>query len=174
MTELELERDARRLERRTLTRVLYQRARAIDAIRAGAAEHAIEHRVVLEFGDSRIAIDYDGALATRHGFGIALRQINVVDPAYGAIEDVSATPRWRGMIDHEVATSRIVWDDVRARLRGTFAISVAIHADYLTRRDFPSALELEVGGTQVLIAAARRAPDGELVGYVNELLVSFS
>lgn len=172
--ELELEQRAIRLEGETLVRVCYQRPRLLDGIRAGAALHPIEHRLVFDFASgTKVAIDYSNELSTRHGFGVSLRELRVVDPAYGPIEDVGDTPRWAPLVGRAIARARIVWDDVRDRLRGTFAIGVAIHSDYLTRRDFPSALELAIGDTRVLIAAARLAADGTIVPYANELLVSF-
>ena len=173
MTELELEQAARRLEHRTLDRVFYQRARALADIEAGVAPHSIEHRVVLDVAGTRVAIDYSNELATRHGFGIVLRDVKVIDPAYGPIEDVSGTPRWAPLIGHEIASVRIVWDDIRDRIGTGFGILLAIHADHLTRQDFPSALELGIAGTRVLVAAARRTADGAIVPYANELLVSF-
>jgi len=172
--ELDLEREALRLEGDAIERVRYQRGRALDEVRAGAELHEVEHRVVLDLRSGRrVAIGYGNELATRHGYGVTLAELRVVDPAYGAVDDVGATPRWASVLARPIDSARIVWDDVRERLRSGLAIGVAIHADYLTRQDFPSALELGFGSTRVLVAAARLAADRTLVGYANALVVRF-
>ena len=59
-------------------------------------------------------------------------------------------------------------------MRSNFHVGLYIHADWLSRFDYPSALELVIGGSKVLIAAARIMANGQIQPYVSELLVCFS
>jgi hypothetical protein len=170
-TERDLEQRARRLEGETLVTVRYQRAG-----KTTEAEHAVEHLVFLDFASGgRVAVGTDDALGMHHGFGISLEDKRVIDPAFGDVVDVSDAVAWRARIGSTITSARILWGSVYDDLRTSLSIGVAIHADYLRRADYPSALRIELGGSRpVTFLAARRAVDGTLVPFVNALLVSFT
>jgi len=165
--EAELELRARGLEGATIERVLYQRAERVDD-----REHAVLHGVFLELGDRRVEIGTDDAFGAHHGFGVSLREKKLIDRAFGEIADVTDAPAWKAHAGKSITRARIAWGDVRASLRQSFAIGVAIHSDWLRRPDYPAALELDTAGGRVTFAAARRGEDG-IVPFVNALLVSF-
>jgi hypothetical protein len=164
--EAELELRARSLEGETIERVVYQRAERLDE-----KEHAVLHCVFLELASKvRIAIGTDDAFGSHHGFGISLREKRVIDRAFGEIVDVTDSPLWRAHASQTITRARIAWGDVRASLRQSFAIGVAIHSDWLRRPDYPAALELDTSAGRVTIAAARRGDEG-IVPFVNALLI---
>ena len=165
--ETELELRARGLEGATIERVLYQRAERTDE-----KEHAVLHAVFLELGSRRMEIGTDDAFGAHHGFGVSLRERRLIDPAFGEIVDVTGAPAWAPHAGKTITRARVAWGDVRSSLRPSFAIGVAIHSDWLRRRDYPAALELDTSAGRVTFAAARRDKDG-IVPFVNALLVTF-
>ena len=165
--ESELELRARSLEGATIGRVVYQRAERVDD-----REHAVLHAVFLELGPRRVEIGTDDAFGSHHGFGVALRDKRVVDRAFGDVLDVTETPAWKPHVGQTITGARVAWGDVRSSLRGTLAIGVAIHADWLRRPDYPAAIEIVTPGGRVTFAAARRG-EGGIIPFVNALLVSF-
>ena len=168
-TERELEERARRLEREVLTAVRYQRGLQIDE-----NVHSVEHAVFMDFASGvRVAIGTGDELGLRHGFGVTVHERRVLDEAHGPIEDVSAAPRWSALLGRKITCGRIHWDDIYERLRPSLGIGVAIHADHLSRRDFPSTLEILFGDDSVLFSAAKRTADGNITPFVGELLVTF-
>jgi hypothetical protein len=167
--ERELEQRARSLEGEVLSRVQYQRAE-----RTVGAEHAVLHLVFLDFESGRrVAVGCGDAFGAHHGFGVTMREQRVIDHAFGEVV-VAPSPQWRPLLGQTITAGRIRWGDVRQDLRSSFAIGVAIHSDHLRRRDYPGALELEVGPARVSFMAARRDRQGALVPFVNALLVTFA
>lgn len=157
ISDLELEERVRRLEGQVLRGVRYQ----------GTST------VFLEL-DQRIEVTADDVVGIGHGAGIALRERKVIDPAYGAIVDASATEIWKGAIGAPITRAQLHWEDVYDSLRSSLATGVAIHADYLRRRDYPATLELVFGKRRVRITAGRLGLDGQLHPLEAELVVTGS
>jgi hypothetical protein len=167
--EGELELRARQLEGQKLVGVVYQRGSAAGE----SAEHAVEHCVFLDFESGlRVAVGYDDAFGAHHGFGISVREKKVIDRAFGEVTTVTDSTAWKPHIGKTITISRIHWGNVHDDLRSSFAIGVAIHADYLRRADYPAALEIETEAGRITISAARRAADGSIIPFVNALLVA--
>jgi hypothetical protein len=168
--EAELELRARALEGLAIARVLYQRAESIDE-----TEHAVLHVVYLELATASklVEVGTDDAFAAHHGFGISLRERAVIDRAFGDVTVATNTNAWRAHKNRAISRARILWGDVHASLRSSFAIGVAIHSDWLRRADYPAALELETDAGRVTFTAARRGEGGAIIPFVNALLVSF-
>jgi hypothetical protein len=166
--ELELERRAHELRGQTLRAVWYQHGKESGEV------DSIQHLAFLDFeSGGRVAIGCSDELRYRHGWGITVRSQNVIDTAYGTPVDMSKS-RWAPRMGKTIAHARIHWDGIRDRLRSSLAVGVAIHADHLSRHDYPQTLELDFGGgDSVFFAAARRSREGT-VAFVNELLVFFS
>lgn len=166
--ELELEQRAHRLRGEVLRAVHYQRGEELEDV------DSVGHLVFLDFeSGARVAIGCSDELRYKHGFGITVRPQRVIDTAFGPAVDMSDTTRWKSRIGRSVTSARIHWDDIKERLRPTLAIGVAIHADHLSRLDYPQTLELDFDGQSVFFAAARPSKGGA-VPFVNELLVFFS
>lgn len=172
--EVALELAARRLEGETLLRVFY-----LDpwdgAARPAAPLHDRDRvglAVVLELSSGRrVEVRWADELGLRHGFGIAMREVKILDADRGRLEEVS--PRWGDRVGARIARASIQWGRVDQDLRSGFQIMVAIHADHLARPDYPRALELRLEGAgPVTIEAARIEPGGKVVGFVNDLLVT--
>jgi len=146
--------------------VRYQRPVRLEEIRAGAEVHSVLHLVWLDFESGlRIAVGYADELAVHHGFSISLRERRVIDPAYGAVDDVGGTPCWAPRVGRRVERANILWDDVYDRLRPSLGIGVTIHADYLRRLDYPQTLALDMGEAGSAFVA---------VAFESELRVLFS
>lgn len=171
--ELELEKRAHELRGEKLKAVHYQRGIESDDF------DSVGHLVFLDFKSGRrVAIGCSDELRYRHGWGISVKPQRVIDTAYGKPKDVSKSPRWSSRIGRTITQAGIHWDDIKEALRPTLAIGVAIHADHLSRLDYPQTLELDFGDdnegeNKVLIAAARRSGTGA-IPFVNQLLVFFS
>ena len=166
--ELELERRAHELRGQTLRKVWYQHGKESGEV------DSVGHLAFLDFeSGTRVAIGCSNELRYRHGWGITVRPQKVIDTGYGAPVDVSGS-RWASRIGKTIAHARIHWDGIKDRLRSSLAIGIAIHADHLSRHDYPQTLELDFsGGDSVFFAAARQSREGT-VAFVNELLVFFS
>lgn len=164
LTDVELEERVRRLEGQVLRGVTYQGVSVM---------HAVRHAVFLEL-DQRIEITADDVVGIGHGAGIALRERKVVDPAYGAVVDAGSTEIWAGAIGGVITRAMLRWEDVYDSLRSSLATGVAIHADYLRRRDYPATLELAFGDRTILITAARLDLEGGLHPLEFELVVRAS
>ena len=169
--ELELEKRAHKLRGETLRAVHYQRGTESDDF------DSVEHLVFLDFkSGNRVAIGCTDELRYKHGWGISVKPQRVIDTAYGLPKDVTKSPRWSSRVGRTIAHARIHWDDIKERLRSSLAIGVAIHADHLSRLDYPQTLELDFGeDNSILIAAARRSGSGSgATPFVNQLVVFFS
>ncbi len=166
--ELELEQRAHRLRGEVLRAVWYQRGQELGDV------DSVGHLVFLDFESGvRVAIGCSDELRYKHGFGISVRPQRVIDTAFGPAVEMSGAPRWKPRIGRRITSGRIHWDDIKERLRPTLAIGVAIHADHLSRYDYPQTLEVDFDGQPVFFAAARPSKKGA-VPFVNELLVFFS
>jgi hypothetical protein len=114
-------------------------------------------------------------LGLRHGYGVAVRPQRALDPDLGAVEEAGRRPAWRALVGRRIAESRLHWQGIFERLRLSLSIGVCIHADHLSRSDYPQTLELGLdGGARVYLSAAALQADGTAVGFVNHLLVVFS
>ena len=167
--ELALEQRAHRLRGERLRAVFYQRGRELEG-----GMDSVGHLVFLDFeSGTRVAIGCTDELRYKHGFGISVRPQRVIDTAFGEAVDMGDRPRWKALFGRSVTSTSIHWDGIKERLRPTLAIGVAIHADHLSRLDYPQTLELDLEGQSVFFAAARPSGKGA-VPFVNELLVFFS
>lgn len=160
--ETALELLARRLEGESLSRVVYldpwpgiDRADPSDVDTVGLA-------VFLEISSGRILeVRWADELGLRHGFGVALREVALIDGDRGRLDD--ATDRWTALLGERITTATVRWGFIHDDLRQTFRIGLAICADHLTRADYPSALELVFAdGSRVVIAT----------GFSNGLVVA--
>jgi hypothetical protein len=169
ISEVELEERARRLEGKTLRAVKYQ-----GAVTRIGETHSITHAVHLELEGTRIELVSADELGIVHGLGLSIHERKVLDPAYGAIADVSDDPAWKRLIGSAASRAMLHWDDILERLRASLSIGISIHADYLRRRDFPVTLELAFPSGSAFISAARLAQDGLAHPLAPELVVFFS
>lgn len=135
--DLELEERTRRLEGHTLRGIARQG----------------EATIFLELDDGRVEISAEDAVGIGHGVGIWLRPRKVVDRAYGPI--VAGGEVWNEVVGSVVTRAAIAWANVWDALRSSLAASVAIHADYLRRTDYPARLELTFASALIAISAAR-------------------
>lgn len=177
--ELALERRAARLEGEVLSRVVYQQLRWSSPSPAWATgnAHPVEVAVILETAAGvRFRVRWADELELRHGYGVAVDPIRVLDPAAGTLHEASGLPAWAGLIGRRVAHARVHWREIEQALRGSVRTSLAIGLDHLARVDFPQTLELELeGGSAVFLAAARLDEGGRrAVGFTNHLLVLFA
>lgn len=167
--ELELEKRANKLRGETLKAVHYQRGTESDDF------DSVDHLVFLDFkSGTRVAIGCTDELRYKHGWGISVKPQRVIDTAYGPVKNVTKSPRWASRVGRTIAHARIHWDDIKESLRSSLAMGVAIHADHLSRRDYPQTLELDFGdGNAVFFAAARRSAKGA-TPFVNQIVIFFS
>ncbi|HEY0252552.1 MAG TPA: hypothetical protein VGC41_13545, partial [Kofleriaceae bacterium] len=131
--EIELEERARRCQGCVLRGVAYQGTSTIDG-----AIHATSHVVYLELDHGRIEIAAEDRVGIGHGVGIWLRPRKVIDPAFGAITAAGQTALWRALVGTPIIRATVIWADIYDSLRGSLSTSIAIHADYLRRRDYPA------------------------------------
>ena len=169
ISEVELEERARRLEGKTLRAAAYQ-----GGWRRLGDAHSVTHAVYLELDGTRIEMAPKDELGIVHGFGISIRERKVLDPAFGAITEVSHELEWKRLIGGEITRAMVHWEDVFERLRGSLSVGIAIHADYLRRRDFPVTIEMVFAAGSVFVSAARLAQDGVAHPLAPELVVFFS
>ncbi len=182
--ETELELAARRLEGARLRRVVYldpfdgggfasghpavgSSAEAKSGTKVDRGSHPDGDRVglamFLELATDRIVcVRWSDDFGLRHGFGVTLSDVALIDGDQGRLDDV--TPRWIGAIGRPITRASIRWRSIEEDLRGTFKIGIAIHADHLSRRDYPAALELDVGDRRISIET----------GFQNHLIVRFA
>ncbi len=174
--ELKLERRAARLQGEVLERVLYQQlswSAEAGASWSGSGPHPVERAVYLQSRSGRrFRVSWADELGLRHGFGVAIDELRSVDADLGPLHEGGGP--WAALLGRRVVSSRVHWREIEKALRPGFGIMVAIHADHLSRRDYPATLELGLdGGASVFIAAARLLEDGSAIGFCNHLLVLF-
>ncbi len=177
--ELALERRAQRLEGEVLSRVVYQQLRWSPASAAWPSTrvHPVELAVYLETATgARFRVRWADELGLRHGYGVAVEPVRVLDPAAGTLHEASELAAWEGRIGRRVVRARVHWQEIERALRGSVRTSIAIGIDHLARADFPQTLELELeGGAAVFVAAARLDESARrAVGFTNHLLVLFA
>lgn len=141
MTELELELRARELIGETIEEVHYQqlpwRSAAVDLI-----DIAIHLRMQ---SGARFRVGWGDEFGLHHGNGITIAPIRRIDNDAGPLHRVE----W------PVATitgAAIRWQSVDDALRDNFRVLVAVCGDYLRRRDYPHALDLDLGNRRVVVA----------------------
>jgi hypothetical protein len=177
--ELALERRAQRLEGEVLSRVVYQQLRwsAASPAWAAAGPHPVEVAVFLETAaGARLRVRWADELGLRHGYGVAIDPVRVLDPAAGTLHEASELAAWTERIGRRVLRARVHWQEIERALRGSVRTSLAIGLDHLSRVDFPQTLELELeGGAAVFLVAARLDESTRrAVGFTNHLLVIFA
>jgi len=174
--ELALERRAARLEGEVLAAVLYQQLRwSGPAEWAGEGPHSVELAVHLQMASGRrFSITWADELELRHGFGVAVDEVRVLDPDRGPLHDLSHASPWAGLLGRRVQRGRVHWRPVERALRSSLRAMVAVHADHLSRLDFPQTLELELEEAGSVYLAAARLHEGGALGFTNHLLVLFT
>jgi hypothetical protein len=137
--------------------------------------HPVAGAVQLYTSGGGFAVAAADELGLKHGFGVAVRPQQALDPDLGAVEEAGRRPAWRALVGRRIAETRLHWEGIFERLRPSLSIGVCIHADHLSRTDYPQTLELGLeGGARVYLSAAALKGDGTAVGFVNHLLVVFS
>jgi hypothetical protein len=133
--ETALELAARRLQGEVLARVDYLDAWPGRDRGVVADRDAVELAVYLTMASGAcFEVRWADTLGSHHGFGIDVREVRVRDGDRGKLVD--ATARW-------------------ADLRGSFAIGIAIHSDYLRRPDYPRALVVELDDARTVVVETR-------------------
>jgi len=163
--ETELELAARRLEGARLRRVVYLDPfdSSDRAMRVHPGGERVGLAIFLALAGGRIVeVRWSDDLGLRHGFGVALRDVILIDGDRGRLDDV--TPSWADSIGVPIARAAIRWRPIEDDLRSTFKIGVAIHADHLSRSDYPAALELDIGDRRISIETE----------FANHLIVRFA
>jgi hypothetical protein len=163
----------RRIARTTLTAVFYQRAPHAARPPAWSTHdpHPVE-AIYLQTAKRLFKVYWADEFHLRHGFGVAIAEPRVIDRDAGPVDDVSGEVGWRDVIGSPIATSSLHWHSISDALRSTFRIMVAIHADHLSRSDYPAMIELgfETGAKRYLSAAVVRGD--EVVRFSNHMLVT--
>jgi hypothetical protein len=173
--EIELEKRVRRVEGGVLEKVIYQRnpfSEAVPAAWSTREPHPVEGAYVQTDAGRIFRIFWADEFHLRHGFGVSLVETRVIDRDLGPLEDVSANVGWRELVGQRMSASRVHWKTIEGALRSTFRIMVAIHADHLSRWDYPETIELEFAGGQRRYFSAAALAQGDLVRFTNHLLIT--
>jgi hypothetical protein len=176
MSEIALERRVRRVEGCVLAKILYQRAPFCEVAPLAWSTrepHPVEAAYV-ETDTGRIfRIFWADEFHLRHGFGVSLKETRVIDRDLGPLEDLSTSAGWRELVGQRMTASLVHWQTIEKALRSSFRIMVAIHADHVSRWDYPETIELGFeGGQKRYFSAAALRPPSTIVRFTNHLLIS--
>lgn len=179
MSELDLEKRARRLVGQSLSKVLYQQAGWSGPdwrVPGHPGLHTVDLAVYLETGSGELhRIGWADEFGLHHGFGVTTKPVKVPDRDRGVMADLSDDAAWRMLLDRPIQAARIHWESVREALRNSLSIGVSICADHLRRLDYPQSLELVFDdNAAVKFDATRIDPQGNRLPFTNNLLVSFA
>jgi hypothetical protein len=175
MDELDLEKAARAFEGETLARVFYQSTGCGGSSAwAGAGPHSVPLAVYLEMrSGQRFRVYWADQFNLHHGHGIAIARAPVMDRDLGPVEETTPLPTWVEFIGARIKSAIIQWRNVSDALRSSFRGLVAVHGDWVRRRDYPLALELGFENDARVSIAAAHLVQGQASGSANNLLVAF-
>ena len=172
-SEIELEKRARSLENCTISKIWYQQMEGGTENYHVKDFHSIDTSVYFQTENNKIfRIYWADELGMYHGFGVAIKEVALIDKEEGVFTEVTNDNNWTGVLGKRIISTQIHWQNIIDNMRSGLVPMLGM--GYLRRRDYPQTLEINLeGGLQLFISVLKISNDNNCIPFTNHLSIFF-